>query len=110
MKSRDNGQRQGPKQKGQAANREGAEALAVAALSFLAEEPERLGVFLALSGIGPERIREAAREADFLAGVLDHICSDERLLLDFAKHMDVKPPEIERARAALGGHWERDVP
>ena len=30
-----------------------AEALAVAALAFIAAEPERLGRFLAMSGIGP---------------------------------------------------------
>ena len=35
-------------------SRETAEALAIAALTFIAEEPERLGRFLALSGIGPE--------------------------------------------------------
>src|SRR5213593_3650327 len=90
--------------------REGAQALAIAALSYLAAEPEQLGRFLALSGIGPEKIRDAAREPHFLAGVLEHICSDERLLLDFAKYAEIKPPEVERARAALGGTWERDLP
>ena len=39
-----------------------AEALAVAALAFIAGEPERLGRFLAMSGIGPDSIRAAARE------------------------------------------------
>ena len=39
-----------------------AEGLAVAALGFIAAEPERLGRFLALSGIGPDSIRTAARE------------------------------------------------
>src|SRR5262249_36350748 len=53
----------------------GAGGLAVAALGFIAAEPERLGRFLALSGIGPDSIRAAAREPQFLAGVLDHITS-----------------------------------
>ena len=39
---------------------EAASALAVTALSFIAGEPERLGRFLATTGIGPESIREAA--------------------------------------------------
>ena len=47
--------------------RETAEALAIAALTFIAEEPERLGRFLALSGIGPESLRAAASEPGFPA-------------------------------------------
>jgi hypothetical protein len=90
--------------------RDAADALAIAALSFLAADPERLGRFLAISGIGPERLREAARDEGFLAGVLDHFCGDERLLLDFARANGIEPAEIERARATLGGAWERDVP
>ena len=88
-----------------------AEALAIQALSFIAMEPERLGRFLAASGIGPDQIRIAAREPLFLAGVLDHIASDEPLLLAFAADSGHDPREIVRARAALGGRgWEREVP
>jgi len=90
--------------------RNAAEALAVAALSYLAAEPERLGPFLIASGIGPEQIRCAARELGFLAGVLDHFASDEQLLLAFARDQGIDPAEIERARFALGGIWERDTP
>src|SRR4029079_351090 len=53
--------------------REAAEMLAVAALSFLASEPEHLGQFLAATGIGPDQIRNAARDRSFLSGVLDHL-------------------------------------
>jgi hypothetical protein len=91
--------------------RRAAEALAIQALQFLAADPERLGHFLALSGIGPEAIRAAAREPNFLAGVLEHILSDERLLLDFAKQAEIEPPTVMRAAATLGAPgWERDVP
>ena len=94
-----------------ARERAAAEALAVQALAFLAAEPERLGRFLALSGIGPQALRTAAAEPDFLAGVLEHITGDERLLLDFAAHVQIKPPAVMRAAAALGvSTWERDVP
>lgn len=93
-----------------AARREQAEALAVAALSFLASEPEQLGRFLAVTGIGPERIREAARDRGFLAGVLDHFAGDEALLVAFSAQAGIDPAEIERARAAIGGVWERDLP
>lgn len=90
--------------------REGAETLAIAALSFLAAEPERLDRFLSLTGIGMDELRAAAQEPHFLAGVLEHISGDEELLIEFAKHAEVKPTEIERARVALGGVWERDIP
>jgi hypothetical protein len=90
--------------------REAAEALAVAALSYLASEPEHLGGFLAASGIGPTDIRAAARDPEFLAGVLDHFSANESLLIAFANDQDIDPGEIERARAALGAVWERDVP
>jgi hypothetical protein len=90
--------------------REAAESLAIQALAYIAAEPEQLGRFLALTGIGPEQIREAARESHFLAGVLDHVLGDERLLLAFAASAAVDPAEIARARTVLGVPWERDVP
>lgn len=99
--------RPGNGSRGGEVGREAAEALAVEALSFLASDTERLGVFLALSGIGPESIRTAATEPHFLAGVLDHVVSDERLLLDFAEHQGVDPFDVTRARQALAGRqWE----
>ncbi len=85
--------------------------MAVDALAFLAADPERLGRFLALSGIGPDDIRAAATEPNFLAGVLEHITGDERLLLEFAAQADIKPAAVMRAAAALGAApWERDTP
>ena len=84
--------------------RDGAETLAVQALSFLAEEPERLGQFLAASGMGPEMIRKAAADPGFLAGVLDFVASDEPLLIAFAQHAGIDPRMVERAQALLGGH------
>ena len=77
--------------------------IAIAALTFIAGEPERLGRFLALSGIGPESVRAAAREPDFLLGVLDHVAGDEALLLAFADHSGIDPNDIELARQALAG-------
>jgi hypothetical protein len=42
--------------------------------------------------------------------VLDHLAGNERLLVAFAHHQGIDPAEVERARAALGGAWERDTP
>ncbi len=91
--------------------REIAENLAVQALGFLAGGPERLGRFLAITGIGPEMIRRAAADPSFLAGVLDHVASDEPLLIAVAEHTGVKPEVLMRARATLSGQdWEREIP
>ena len=90
--------------------REFGENLAVQALAFLAADPERLGRFLAVTGIGPDAIRRAAADPAFLAGVLDHVVADESLLLALADHAGVKPATVERAHAALAGQWERDIP
>ena len=91
--------------------REAAESLAIQALNFLATEPERLGRFLALSGLGPESIRAAAAESGFLAGVLAHLGQDQALLIAFAEEAGVKPAAVDRARRLLaGGDWEREVP
>ena len=98
------------KQRSQAA-REAAEALAVQALSYIAQDGERLGRFLSLTGIGPGEIRSAAREPGFLAGVLEYLASDESLLTEFAKDAGFDPSTIAAARLALGGSsWERETP
>ena len=87
---------------------EAAEALALRALAFLAEDPERLGRFLALSGIGPGELRSRAADPALLGGVLDHLLSDERLLVAFAAANGLKPEEAARARWHLpgAGSWD----
>ena len=84
--------------------------LAIQALAFIAEEPERMGAFLSVTGIAPEAIREAARESDFLAGVLEHMLADESLLMAYAGSTGIDPAAVAQARRALGRIWERDVP
>lgn len=94
-----------------AGTRDEAESLAIQALSFIAGDPERLGRFLAATGIGPAGLRTAAREPHFLAGVLDHIAADERLLVAFAAESATDPRAIARAVAVLNGrNWEHDTP
>jgi hypothetical protein len=92
------------------AAREAAEMLAIQALGFIAAEPERLEAFLAATGLTLDRLRESATEPDFLAGVLEHMLADESLLLAFAESVAIDPAAVARARNALGGNWERDLP
>jgi hypothetical protein len=91
-------------------SREAAEMLAVQALAFIAEEPERLGLFVSATGIAPERIRDAAHEPDFLAGVLEHMLGEENLLMAFANSAGIDPAAIGLARDVLGKGLERDLP
>jgi hypothetical protein len=88
-----------------------AEAIAIQALSFIAGDGERLGRFLAVTGIGPAEIRAAAGEPDFLVGVLEYLATDDRLVTEFATDASLDPADIAEAHVALGGApWEREVP
>ena len=89
---------------------EAAEGLAIQALTFIAGDGERLGSFLAATGIGPAQIRAAAQQPGFLTGVLEYLAGDERLLQEFASTAGFELSDVGKALAALGGHWERDIP
>ncbi len=78
-----------------------AESIGISALLFLAGDPERLGRFLMLTGVGPAELRQKAREPHMLAAVLDHLLQDESLLLVFCASDGVPPAEIAPARRAL---------
>jgi len=90
--------------------REVAEIVAIQALSFIAGEPDRLGLFLAESGIGPETLRTAASDPHFLA-MLDFVMRDDATVKAFADASKLHPTNIAAARQVLGDRqWERDVP
>jgi hypothetical protein len=91
--------------------REVAEIVGVQALSFIAADPERLGLFLAESGIGPETLRSAAGDPHFLVSVLDFVLRDDATVKAFASASQLHPTNIAAAHQALSDpHWERDVP
>ena len=91
--------------------REVAEIVAIQALSFIASAPERLGPFLAESGIGPETLRTAAADPRFLASVLDFIMRDDATVKAFAEVSQLHPTNVAAAHQALNDPaWERDVP
>jgi Protein of unknown function (DUF3572) len=87
-----------------------AEMLAIKALAFLAEEPQSLSRFLDASGLSADQIRAASRQPGFLAGVLEHMLGNERLLIAFAQSAGIDPAKVAQAAKVLGGHWERDLP
>ena len=91
-------------------DKEAAEMLAIQALAFIGEEPERLAAFLQSSGLAIEKVREAAQQSGFLVGVLEHMLDDESLLLAFAASAGVDPAAIGHARAALARKGDHRLP
>ena len=84
--------------------------LAIAGLSWMAADPERLDRFLALSGLDHGTIRAAASQPGFLSAVLDHIAFDEPSLLAFAAEIGEAPETVAAARALLSGPSLWDTP
>ncbi|MGE0239658.1 MAG: DUF3572 domain-containing protein [Parvibaculaceae bacterium] len=81
---------------------EEAEIIALKALTFLANDTDRLERFLTLSGISPAEIRQAAANPQFLAGILNHLLQDESLLLTFTAEEDLDPRLAALAAEILG--------
>lgn len=79
------------------------ESLAIDALGFLAEDPERLGRFLAITGLDPASLRRAVAAPGFLASVLDYLTQDESLLLAFATNRQLRPETVAQAARRLAG-------
>lgn len=84
-------------------NRDDAETIAFQALGFLAEEPNRIGRFLALTGMEPATLMEGAETAAVQVAILDHLLGDESLLMVFSGHAGLNPDAVAEARALLSG-------
>ena len=64
---------------------------------------EILGRFMALTGSGPDDLRNRLHDPDFHAAVLEFTMQDEKLLLAFAEDQDMDPQIVARAyHASLG--------
>jgi hypothetical protein len=80
---------------------EEAESIAISALAFIAGDAELLPRFLSITGIEAASIRQAAREAGFLAGVLDFLLAHEPSLMRFAAETGTDPATVAAARRKL---------
>ena len=78
-----------------------AEALALQGLTFLASDAQRLSRFLSLTGTDPSDLKSWAENLHIQAAVLDHLLSDESLLLVFAAEAGVAPEAVAPAQAIL---------
>lgn len=80
---------------------ENAEVIALKGLDYLAQDADRLGRFIALTGIGPHQLRNEADTPAVLAGVLEYILSDESNLLVFCSLNAIAPEDIGPAHHVL---------
>ncbi len=89
-------------------SREQAEELAILALSFIAEEDDRISRFLELSGVGVGDIRARMSDPVFQGGVLDYLLQFEPDLIAFAEWAEIDPSLPMKLRHALPGGIEED--
>jgi hypothetical protein len=80
-----------------------AERLALQGLTFLASDPQRLGRFLSLTGIGLEELRNWEANHDLQSAVLEHLLADEGMLLVFAAEAGLSPDQVAPAQQLLSG-------
>ena len=85
---------------------EEAESIAITGLGFLGQDAERLGRYLAITGVNPADLRERAATREFLASVLDYILQDESLLLVFTSENSIEPALVKPARYCLSSAGE----
>ena len=76
---------------------EAVESLAIAALTLIAADPALTSSFMTLSGFDAGSLRMAAKRPHFLAGVLDYVMTDERLILNLAAATGYRPEAIAAA-------------
>lgn len=80
-----------------------AETLALAALAWLAADPDRFTGFLNATGLAPGEIGARAADPEFLASVLDHLLQFDVWITEFCISADYRPEDPRRARMALPG-------
>lgn len=80
---------------------EAARQVALGALAYLAGDPERIGPFLAESGLSPADLRGAVGSAVFHVALLDHLINHQELLIAYAGEAEIDPGHVVAAREIL---------
>ncbi len=83
---------------------EAAETLALQGLTFLVADAPRLSRFFSLTGIDPSDLSGWNGNPALQGAVLEHLLSDESLLLVFAAEVGAPPESIAPAHALLTGN------
>ena len=89
--------------------RDHAETIALRALAWMAAQEGVLDGFLGASGASADELRERLADPGFLVALLDHLMSDDALVMGFCDHEGMPYDAPMRARGALPGgenvHW-----
>ena len=80
-----------------------AETLALKALAFLAQSPDDLERFVALSGVTAADLRARADDPEILAAVLDFVLATDERVTGFCEAAEIDPRDLHAARRALPG-------
>ena len=86
---------------GEQTNGDEPELVGLMALGWILSEGGRAERLLAVTGLTPERLREAAGERTLLASVLAFLEAHEPDLIECAQATGRSPAELVRCRAAL---------
>ncbi|PST25346.1 DUF3572 domain-containing protein [Mesorhizobium plurifarium] len=81
---------------------------AIAILTWLADEPELMSRFLALTGTDPASLRRAIGEPGFMGGLVAFLMEHEPTLMAFCNDTQTSPEEVVRAHHIFSGPREFD--
>ena len=84
-------------------NKELAKESAIAALTWLAQNPNDLSAFLTASGATFDDLRVRSKEPEFLGFVLDFFMASDELIISLSDELKIPPTELSLARALLPG-------
>jgi len=84
-------------------NREHAITIALKILQFLVSDENRVQALLMTTGLSPEDLRRGASDPAFLAGIVDYLLTDDRMIIAFAAEEGLKPENIVSVRRSLPG-------
>lgn len=89
--------------------RESAESTALQALSWLLTQPDELGGFLNATGASTQDLARLARDAHFLAALIDYLLETDQRVLACTEALELPPTALGTARQGLPGgrdpHW-----
>jgi len=75
--------------------------VSLGALTFLAGDPERIGPFLAESGLSPADLRGIAGSPAFHVALLDYLIARQDMLIAYAAEAEIDPGHVVAAREVL---------
>ncbi len=84
-------------------NQDEAMIVALKAFAHIASDGDLLDRFMMISGADADAMRSGARDAAFMAGVLDFLLGDDAVVAAFCAFAEIEPETPMRARAALPG-------